>query len=172
VVDDVVGRLRGATARHRVTVDVPETLPPVPLDYVLVGQALANLLENAVKYTPPGSSIAVTARREGDSVVLAVDDDGPGIPAAALPRVFDKFYRVSGGDTARTTGTGLGLAVVRGVAEAHGGTAGVVSPPPGASRGTRFTLALPLRANAPPDPGAALADGPADPTRAATLRQR
>jgi two-component system sensor histidine kinase KdpD len=145
LVDDVVGRLQGATARHRVEVDVPETLPPVPLDYVLVGQALANLLENAVKYTPPGSTVRVAAHQEGEAVVLAVSDDGPGIPAEALPRVFDKFYRVSGGDTARTRGTGLGLAVVRGVAEAHGGTVGVDSPPPGAPRGTRFTLTLPLR---------------------------
>ena len=144
LVDDVVGRLKGATARHRLVVDVPETLPPVPLDYVLVGQALANLIENAVKYTPPGSTIRVTAGQEGDAVVLAVLDDGPGIPPAAQPRVFDKFFRVTGGDTARTQGTGLGLAVVRGVAEAHGGTAGVSSPPPGAARGTRFTLSLPL----------------------------
>ncbi len=125
-------------------VDVPETLPPVPLDYVLVGQALANLIENAVKYTPPGSTIQITAVQEGDAVVLAVSDDGPGIPPAAQPRVFDKFYRVTGGDTAPTQGTGLGLAVVRGVAEAHGGSAGVSSPPPGEARGTRFTLSLPL----------------------------
>ena len=144
LVDDVAGRLKGATARHRLVVDVPETLPPVPLDYVLVGQALANLIENAVKYTPPGSTIRITAAQEGDAVVLAVLDDGPGIPPAAQPRVFDKFYRVSGGDTAPTQGTGLGLAVVRGVAEAHGGSAGVSSPPPGEARGTRFTLSLPL----------------------------
>jgi two-component system sensor histidine kinase KdpD len=152
LVDDVVGRLRGPTARHRVVVDVPEDLPPVPLDYVLVGQALANLLENAVKHTPPGSTVTVSARQEGDAVVLAVTDDGPGIPAAALPRVFDKFFRVSGGDTARTPGTGLGLAVVRGVAEAHGGAAAVASPPPGALRGTRFTLSLPLRPGEAPPP--------------------
>jgi two-component system sensor histidine kinase KdpD len=156
VVDDVVGRLQGTTARHRVVVDVPETLPPVPLDYVLVGQALANLIENAVKYTPPGSTVRVSARQEGEAVVLAVSDDGPGIPGDALPRVFDKFYRVSGGDTARTPGTGLGLAVVRGVAEAHGGTVGVASPPPGEPRGTRFTLSLPLR---PRDLPALPADG-------------
>jgi two-component system, OmpR family, sensor histidine kinase KdpD len=144
LVDDVAGRLKEAAARHHLVVDVPETLPPVPLDYVLVGQALANLIENAVKYTPPGSTIRVTAGQEGDAVVLAVLDDGPGVPPAAQPRVFDKFYRVSGGDTAPTQGTGLGLAVVRGVAEAHGGSAGVSSPPPGEARGTRFTLSLPL----------------------------
>ncbi|HEX2325749.1 MAG TPA: ATP-binding protein, partial [Chloroflexota bacterium] len=144
LVDDVAGRLKEAAARHHLVVDVPETLPPVPLDYVLVGQALANLIENAVKYTPPGSTIRVTAGQEGDAVVLAVLDDGPGVPPAAQPRVFDKFYRVSGGDTAPTQGTGLGLAVVRGVAEAHGGSVGVSSPPPGKARGTRFTLSLPL----------------------------
>ena len=131
LVDDVLGRLRDLTAAHRVTVDVPEALPPVPLDYVQLGQVLTNLIENAVKYTPPGSTIAVSAIQEGASVRVTVADDGPGIPAAALPRIFDTFYRVASGDTARTRGTGLGLAVVRGVAEAHGGTAGVVSPPPG-----------------------------------------
>jgi two-component system, OmpR family, sensor histidine kinase KdpD len=145
LVDDVVGRLQGATARHCIVVDVPETLPPVPLDYVQVGQALTNLLENAVKYTPVGSTVRITARQDGDTVRVDVSDDGPGVPREALPRVFDKFYRLSGGDTARTPGTGLGLSVVRGVVEAHGGTVGVASPPPGEARGTRFSFALPLQ---------------------------
>jgi two-component system sensor histidine kinase KdpD len=145
LVDDVLGRLRAVTAGHRIEVDVPETLPPVPLDYVQVVQVLFNLVENAVKYTPPGSTVRISARQEGDAVRVTVADDGPGIPAAALPRLFDKFYRVTGGDTARTPGTGLGLAVVRGVVEAHGGSVGVESPVPGRERGTAFSFTLPLQ---------------------------
>jgi two-component system sensor histidine kinase KdpD len=168
LVDDVLGRLRDLTAAHRVTVDVPEALPPVPLDYVQLGQVLTNLIENAVKYTPPGSTIAVSAIQEGASVRVTVADDGPGIPAAALPRIFDTFYRVASGDTARTRGTGLGLAVVRGVVEAHGGTVAAASPPPGAAHGAALSFTLPLHPpglpvpNAPP-PDVEAGDEPAPP---------
>jgi two-component system sensor histidine kinase KdpD len=145
LVDDVVGRLRPLAARHQIVVDVPDTLPPAPIDYVQIGQVLTNLVENAIKYTPPGSTIAIAARAEDDSLRLSVEDDGPGIPAAALPRIFDKFYRVTGGDTGRTAGTGLGLAVARGLVEAHGGAIRVQSQPPGKARGTVFVVTLPLR---------------------------
>jgi two-component system sensor histidine kinase KdpD len=123
---------------------VPETLAPVPLDYVQIGEVLSNLIENAVKYTPPGSHITITAEQDGSSIRLAVEDDGPGIPAEALPRVFEKFYRVSGGDGVRTKGLGLGLAIARGFVEAHGGTLEAFSPPPGKERGTVFVVTLPL----------------------------
>jgi two-component system sensor histidine kinase KdpD len=146
VLDDVLGRLRSATARHRVVVDVPESLPPVPLDYVQIGEVLHNLIENATRYTPPGSEIRISADDEGTRVRVTVADDGPGIPPAALPHVFEKFYRVSSGDTARTPGTGLGLAVARGLVEAHGGTMEVHSPAPGRSTGTAFRFTLPLAA--------------------------
>jgi len=82
-------------------------------------QVLTNLIENAVRYTPYGSPIEVTARREEDQLVISVADRGPGIPSVDLERIFDKFYRVLG--TQRTTGSGLGLAVVKGLVEAHGG---------------------------------------------------
>jgi two-component system sensor histidine kinase KdpD len=161
LVDDVLGRLESITAGHEVVVDVPETLPPAPLDYVQIGEALANLVENAVKYTPPGSAMRITAGVEGERLRVAVEDDGPGIPAEALPHVFEKFYRVSGvagGDRSRTKGTGLGLAVARGFVEAHGGTIEAQSPPPGQPHGTRFVFWLPLQA---PDqrPGAASVQG-------------
>lgn len=152
VVDDVVGRLHSALAGHHVVMDVPDTLPPLPLDYVQVGEVFANLLENAVKYTPPGSTIRITARQEQDALGVTLEDDGPGIPPAALPHVFDKFYRVSGGDTARTMGTGLGLSVVRGIVEGHGGTVTAVSPPPGRPRGAAFRFTLPLAVPGAPPP--------------------
>jgi K+-sensing histidine kinase KdpD len=149
LVYDVVGRLRGAAAEHLVEVDVPDDLPPVPFDYVQIGQVLYNLLENALKYTPPGSHITISARMEGDSALVSIADDGPGIPADALPQVFQKFFRVRSGDTSGTRGTGLGLAVARGFAEAHGGSLIAHSPPPGAAHGALFELRLPARSGLP-----------------------
>jgi two-component system sensor histidine kinase KdpD len=145
LVDDVLNRLEGLTTGRAVRTDILETLPPVPLDYVQIGEVLANLVENVVKYTPPGSEIRITARQEDGVVRVAVRDDGPGIPAEALPHVFEKFYRVSGGDRAATKGTGLGLAVARGFVEAHGGSIEVQSPPPDAAQGSEVSFRLPLR---------------------------
>ena len=120
LVDDVLGRLRSVTSRHQVVVSVEEELPPVFLDYVEIDEVLTNLIENAVKYTPPASEIAIRATRENDVVRVEVADRGPGIPPEALPRLFEPFYRVKReGQMAR--GTGLGLAVAKGLVEAHGG---------------------------------------------------
>jgi two-component system, OmpR family, sensor histidine kinase KdpD len=140
LVDDVVGRLRPLTARHRVTVVVPDDLPPIPLDYVEIDQVLTNLIENAVKYTPPGSEIEVTVRRTPDDVRVTVADHGPGIPEAALPRLFESFYRVDT-DGARPQGQGVGLAVAKGLVEAHGGHIWAANR---AGGGAAFTFALPL----------------------------
>jgi two-component system sensor histidine kinase KdpD len=119
LVDDVLGRLRSVTSRHQVVVSVEE-LPPVFLDYILIDEVLANLIENAAQYTPPGSEIAIRATRDNGQVRVEVADTGPGIPPEALPRLFEPFYRVQReGHTAR--GTGLGLAVAKGLVETHGG---------------------------------------------------
>lgn len=160
LVDDVLGRLGGLTFQHRVLIDVPETLPPVPLDYVEIDQVLSNLIENAVKYSPPGGEIRISARllpeppvaREGKQltaatlqaeaqhVAVSVEDEGPGIDPAELPHIFDSFYR--GGDTgARPRGTGLGLAVARRLVEAHGG---YLTAQNRAEGGARFSFVLPL----------------------------
>src|SRR5205085_1509455 len=85
LVDDILTRLEPVTDRHQVTADVPDTLPPVPLDYEMVAEVLFNLVENAAKYTPPGSAIHVSASTVGDGVRIVVEDDGPGIPQSALP---------------------------------------------------------------------------------------
>ncbi len=98
-------------------------LPPLSLDFVLAEQILFNILDNAAKYSPPGGRIEVDARRVGGRVELVVRDEGPGIPAVALDRIFDKFYRADDGDR-RRAGTGLGLAIAKGFVEAHGGTIG------------------------------------------------
>jgi two-component system sensor histidine kinase KdpD len=100
---------------------VPPGLPPLSLDFVLAEQVLFNLLDNAAKYSPPGGRIEVEARAVGGSVEIVVHDEGPGIPAEALDRLFHKFYRADAGDRQRA-GTGLGLAIAKGFVEAQGGT--------------------------------------------------
>ena len=104
---------------HPVTTQLPSDLPLVPLDGVLIEQVLTNLLENAVKYTPPGSPIEISAWREENSVVVSVADHGPGLPDELKQRIFDKFYRARPNDA--QSGSGLGLTICRGIIEAHGG---------------------------------------------------
>lgn len=138
LIDDVVGRLRPLTAAHRVVLDVPEQLPPVLLDYVEIDQVLSNLIENAVKYTPPGTEVLLTARCVEDAVEISVADRGYGIPATGLPYLFEPFYRACG-PTQRPGGTGLGLAVAKGLVQAHGGKIWAENRPAGGAR-FRFTL--------------------------------
>jgi signal transduction histidine kinase len=116
-----------------------------------------NLVENAVRHTPPGTRVRVSARREDESVVLVVEDDGPGIPADQRARVFERFVRGPG--DAGSGGSGLGLAIVRAVAESHGGDVAVEDGAGG--RGVRFTVRLPVAAErAPAQAPAGLADNP------------
>ena len=108
-------------------------------DRVRLEQVAANLIDNAVKYTPAGGQITVETRREGDRAVLKVRDTGPGIPAAELPRIWDRLFR---GDTSRAErGLGLGLSLVKAIVEAHGGTVSVASEP---GHGSTFTVSLPM----------------------------
>jgi len=139
LVDDVVGRLRPLASAHRVRVSMPDDLPPVPLDYIEIDQVLSNLVENAVRHTPAGTEIEIDAHVEDGSVVIEVGDNGPGIPAEALARIFDPFVRLSVPDS--RSGLGLGLAVARGLVEAHGGHLGAQRRPGG---GVTFRFTLPL----------------------------
>jgi len=120
IVGAALQRAGSVLVRHRVAVDVDPELPMLRLDAVLFEQVLFNLLDNAAKYSPPGSAIELRARPEGDSAVLEIIDEGPGIPPGDRARVFDKFYRVKARDRQRA-GTGLGLAICRGFVEAQGG---------------------------------------------------
>jgi signal transduction histidine kinase len=124
----------------RILVDVPPTLPPVMGDAQRLHQALLNLLSNAVKYSRPGDSITVNANCEGNRLAVSVADTGPGIPAEALPRLFERFYRVPGAEN-RALGTGLGLSITRQIVEVHGGEIHVASEE---GRGTTFTFTLPV----------------------------
>jgi signal transduction histidine kinase len=123
----------------KVELAVEPGLPRVAIDPDAIGQAVANLIDNAIKYSGDGRRIRVEARRAGDEVRLSVEDDGLGIPAEELPRIFDKFYRAGQSDTQGRRGSGLGLTLVRHVMEAHGGRVTVESAP---RRGSRFTLHL------------------------------
>lgn len=143
-VGDVVGsalqRARKITAGHKTEVDVPADLPMLKLDPVLFEQMLFNLLDNAAKYAPQGSTIRLQGWADNGSVALQIMDEGPGIPPADLERVFDSFYRVRKRDQIQA-GTGLGLSICRGFIEAMGGTimAANRSDRPGAV----FTIRMP-----------------------------
>jgi two-component system sensor histidine kinase KdpD len=134
----VAKETREQLARHRVEFHIPPKLPLVKMDFVLMQQALANLLSNAAFHTPPGTLVRLSARPEGDFLVITVSDNGPGIPPESLPRVFDKFYRAP---NARTGGTGLGLSLVKGFVEAQGGRVTAGNRPDG---GAVFTIRQPL----------------------------
>ena len=155
LVGDVMDRLRPVTRRHRVHVDVPDGLPPVLLDPVEVSEVIYNLVENATKYAPADTDIDVTVRKDGSTLETSIADRGPGIPAAALPYLFDPFYRVMDGRP-RPQGLGLGLAIVKGLIEAHGGR---VVAENRAGGGARFTFTLPL-GQTPSDAAKAAASNP------------
>jgi two-component system, OmpR family, sensor histidine kinase KdpD len=116
-------------------------LPMLKLDFVLFEQVLFNLLDNAAKYAPRGTTVSIQASRRGNEVRLQLLDEGDGIPPEDLERIFDKFYRVHGGDR-RRAGTGLGLAICRGFVEAMGGT--IRAGNRHDRSGAVFTIALPI----------------------------
>ena len=117
----VVNHMQFLLKDREVHISVPDTLPPIALDFMQIDQVLTNLLENAVRYTPATSSIEIRAVEQSGDILVSVADAGPGIPDEYIERIFDKFYRVSGAKQRGTMGTGLGLAVCRGLIEAHGG---------------------------------------------------
>jgi two-component system sensor histidine kinase KdpD len=145
LIREVAGRLRPVAASHKLTVEIGEELPPLSFDYVEIDQVVSNLIENAVKYTPAGTEISVAAHRADGAVQVEVADGGPGIPRDAIPHLFDAFYRAQGRDS-RVIGSGLGLAVAKGLVEAHGGSIRAENRPDG---GARFVFTLPLEGEAP-----------------------
>jgi signal transduction histidine kinase len=105
-----------------------------------VERALRNLVENALRYTPPGGEVVLQAEAVPGGLSVRVSDTGPGIDAADVPRVFDRFYRGEASRSRITGGSGLGLAIVKGIVEAHGGSVGVETE---SGRGTTFSFVLP-----------------------------
>lgn len=143
LLEAVVRRYEPLASRKGVSLGVRSGGERVWGDRERLEQALGNLVDNAVKYTPPGGRVEVAAEIRGDEVHLVVDDTGPGIPAEHLPRVFERFYRADPARNRAEGGTGLGLAITKHVALAHGGRVEAANRPGG---GARFELVLPSRA--------------------------
>lgn len=132
----------------RLRLNLEPGLPALVADIDLLARALENLISNAIKYSPDNTEVVVAAAREPDSIAIAVADQGYGIAEADLPRVFEKFYRVPRVEDAGVPGTGLGLALVREIAELHGGSITAASK---VNAGSIFTLRIPLAAPDRPD---------------------
>ncbi|WP_432048834.1 ATP-binding protein [Streptomyces asiaticus] len=144
-VDEVVPMSLAGVPENSVELCVPETLPMVSVDKGLLERLVANVVENAVKYSPDGEPVLVSASALGDRVEVRVLDRGPGVPDEAKERIFEPFQRYD--DSPRGNGVGLGLAVARGFAEAMGGTLRAEDTPGG---GLTMVLSLPAAADRPP----------------------
>ena len=134
------------TAAARVQVSLAPGLPCLEADYTQIALVLTNLLENAVKYTPPETPIALNAECNGPEVVVTVRDYGAGLTAGEEGRLFERFYRGQVHQNSAVHGTGLGLALCRAIAEAHGGRIGAANAPAGELSGAVFTVRLPVNA--------------------------
>lgn len=152
--DDLLSLLRESTESARlmaslkpitIALDLPEAMPAVHMDRNRIDQVMGNLLTNAVKFSPPGTEIVVSACHKKDRAWISVQDHGQGIPEHELANIFQEFARTSVKPTAGETSTGLGLAIVQRLIEAHSGTIRVESQ---VGRGTTFTFSLPLAGKA------------------------
>jgi two-component system sensor histidine kinase KdpD len=152
VVGSALAACTPALAAHHVEVQLPDDLPLVQIDAVLMERVLVNLLENAAKYTLPGTPIRLAAQALSDAVAITVSDEGPGLPKGREELLFEKFER--GARESATPGVGLGLAICRAIVQAHGGSirGDTILNPQGQAAGARFTLLLP-RGTPPTDLG-------------------
>lgn len=138
ITGSVLARMKRLTDTHQIEVDIPETLPLVPVDYVQMEQVFTNLLSNSLKYAPENTKICIRAHKEDEMVHVQVSNQGPQVPIEHLERIFDKFYRTTDAD--RVTGTGLGLSICKGIIEAHEGRIWAENLPDGLA----FNFTLPL----------------------------
>jgi two-component system sensor histidine kinase KdpD len=146
IIGSALTRLEKALSDRPVETLLPAQLPLLSVDAVLLEQVFVNLIENAIKYTPAQSAIEIRANIADGRVIITVSDRGPGLPAGAQSRVFEKFYRAS---SSVMPGAGLGLAICRGVVEAHGGEISAENREGG---GATFAISLPLSPDAPSVP--------------------
>lgn len=151
-------------SRHVLTIDIPDAFPLLDLDPTRIAQVLSNFLNNAVKYTPSGGQIALSAKQDSDEVVITVTDTGIGIPAESLSSVFEMFSRVEQNVSRAQGGLGIGLSLVRKLVELHGGTVTVDSA--GTGLGSSFTVRLPLSLSSPEAVSAV--PSPSEPSEEAT----
>jgi len=139
IIGSAVARVRKRMEGRKLEMKVPPDLPLVPMDGLLIGQVVTNLLDNALKYTPEGSPLEITSLVDKGQWVVEVSDRGPGVPEPDLPYLFDKFYR--GPQKDKKSGAGLGLAICKGIVDIHGGTLSAENRPEG---GMVFRLAIPV----------------------------
>jgi two-component system sensor histidine kinase KdpD len=149
IVNAALRRKGRALDGRAVQVDLPADLPMLRLDLFLMEHALANVIDNAAKYSPAATALRIGARLEGAQAVLDVADQGSGIAAADLARVFEPFYRGAGPGDRPASGTGLGLAICRAFVQANGGSVEALSG--GAGCGTTLRIRLPVPEAAPDD---------------------
>ena len=140
VAASAIERASKARPSRKIELTIAPNEAPAEADTALLEQVLVNLLDNADKYSLPGTATRMTVSGNGDKISIAVTDEGIGIPKEALTRVFDKFYRVAGSD-GRAPGTGLGLSICAGLVRAMGGNIRAESPVKD-DRGTRIVLEL------------------------------
>jgi two-component system sensor histidine kinase KdpD len=138
LVNVVLRHLENELSSHSVRLELAPELPLVRMDFVLLEQALANILLNAVQHTPAGTMITLRATAKDQEMVFIIEDEGPGFPPEALAHIFEKFYRLP---KTKTGGTGLGLSIARGFVEAHGGA---LTAENRNGRGARFIIRLPV----------------------------
>jgi two-component system sensor histidine kinase KdpD len=138
IVGSVLARMKHLAEEHRISVDVSENLPFLPVDYVQMEQVFTNLLSNSLKYAPVDTVIRIYAQVKAENIHVQVSNQGPSVPSEDLARIFDKFYRITAAD--RVTGTGLGLSICKGIIEAHGGQIWAEN----VSEGLAFNFILPL----------------------------
>lgn len=141
VIREALQHIRIPTAGHRITVDCGDELLLARMDARLISQVIINLVENALKYTPPGSSIVIGAEKQGDRVVIRVADDGPGIPDDLKPRVFEMFFTGDRKVADSRRSLGLGLSLCRSIVSAHGGEITLTDNTPS---GCVFSFTLPV----------------------------
>ncbi|HEY82745.1 MAG TPA: PAS domain S-box protein [Dehalococcoidia bacterium] len=141
IVKSASSRLASLTAKHRLQLKLPTELPLILADKDGIGQVLTNLVDNAVKYSPEDTEITIEAHLTGDEITVSVIDQGEGIPAELLDKVFDRFYQAESIVSGRKSGTGLGLSICKGIIEAHGGRIWVESK---LGEGSRFSFSLPV----------------------------
>jgi two-component system sensor histidine kinase KdpD len=147
VLEEVIGcalaQLDAQLRDHPVSIDLPTDLPLVRIDALLLERVVINLLENSMKYTPPGTRLEISGRVDDQELLVSVADRGPGLPPGEEERIFEKFYQVAPGSA---RGAGLGLTICRSIIEAHGGRIWAASRPEG---GAVFSFTIPLGEGAP-----------------------
>jgi two-component system, OmpR family, sensor histidine kinase KdpD len=139
LINAALEQLGNRASSRNIIINIPADLPFISVDFGLVVQILVNVLDNALKYSPAGSSIDIQGKQVGNEIQIEIADRGIGIPMQDLSRVFDKFYRVQRPEN--VTGTGLGLFISKGIIEAHGGLISATNRPGG---GTVIKITLPI----------------------------